>query len=165
MKRKKLSNRITCMIALVSAACIAILFILSNRNMTNAMRKTAEDNMITSLDAKTQIIEEYIGNAETVLVSFSKGGELKEFLKNPSDTGRKEAAQAYTSDFYAGISNWEGIYLDTWDSEVVTHSNPNAVGMIMREGESLTALQESILSAENGVLNLGIKAHLHRESL
>lgn len=158
MKRKKLSNSITCMIALVSAACIAVLFILSNRNMTNAMRKTAEDNMITSLDAKAQIIEEYIGNAETVLVSFSKGGELKEFLKNPSDPGRKEAAQTYTSDFYAGISNWEGIYLDTWDSEVITHSNPDVVGMVMREGEGLTALQESILSAEDGVLNLGIKA-------
>ncbi len=158
MKTKKLSNSITCMIALVSAVCIAILFILSDRNMTNAMRKTAEDNMITSLDAKTQIIEEYIGNAETVLVSFSKGGELKEFLKNPSDPQRKEAAQAYTSDFYEGISNWEGIYLDTWESEVITHSNPNAVGLIMREGEGLTALQESILSAEDGVLNLGIKA-------
>lgn len=158
MKQKKLSNSITCMIAIVSAACMAILFILSNRNMTNAMRKTAEDNMITSLDAKTQIIEEYIGNAETVLVSFSKGGELKEFLKNPSDPQRKEAAQAYTSDFYEGISNWEGIYLDTWESEVITHSNPNAVGLIMREGEGLTALQESILSAEDGVLNLGIKA-------
>lgn len=158
MKTKKLSNRITCMIAIVSAVCIAILFILSDRNMTNVMRKTAEDNMITSLDAKTQIIEEYIGNAETVLVSFSKGGELKEFLKNPSDPQRKEAAQAYTSDFYEGISNWEGIYLDTWESEVITHSNPNAVGLIMREGEGLTALQESILSAEDGVLNLGIKA-------
>lgn len=58
MKTKKLSNRITCMIAIVSAVCIAILFILSDRNMTNAMRKTAEDNMITSLDAKTQVIEE-----------------------------------------------------------------------------------------------------------
>lgn len=158
MKRKKLSASITRMIALVSAACIVILFILSNRNMANAMRKTAEDNMITSLDAKAQIIEEYIGNAETVLIAFSKGGELKEFLKNPSDPQRKEAAQAYTSDFYEGISNWEGIYLDTWDSEVITHSNPDAVGMIMREGEGLTALQESMLAAEKGVLNLGIKA-------
>ena len=158
MKTKKLSNSIACMIALVSAVCIAILFILSDRNMTNVMRKTAEDNMITSLDAKTQIIEEYIGNAETVLISFSKSGELKEFLKNPSDPKKKEAAQTYTTEFYKGISNWEGIYLDTWDSEVVTHSNPDAVGLVMREGEGLTALQESILSAENGVLNLGIKA-------
>lgn len=158
MKTRKLSNSIACMIALVSAVCIAILFILSNRNMTNAMRKTAEDNMITSLDAKTQVIEEYIGNAETVLNSFSKSGELKEFLKNPSDPKKKEAAQTYTTEFYKGISNWEGIYLDTWDSEVVTHSNPDAVGLVMREGEGLTALQESILSAENGVLNLGIKA-------
>ena len=118
------------MIAIVSAVCIAILFILSDRNMTNAMRKTAEDNMITSLDAKTQIIEEYIGNAETVLISFSKSGELKEFLKNPSDPKKKEAAQTYTTEFYKGISNWEGIYLDTWDSEVVTHSNPDAVGLV-----------------------------------
>lgn len=158
MKTKKLSNSIACMIALVSAVCIAILFILSDRNMTNAMRKTAEDNMITSLDAKTQVIEEYIGNAETVLVAFSKGGELKELLKNPSDAKKREAAQTYTTEFYKGISNWEGIYLDTWESEVITHSNPNAVGLIMREGEGLTALQESILSAEDGVLNLGIKA-------
>lgn len=155
-KNSRLSKSITLLISAVSAACIIVLFLVSNANMTNAMRETAQDHMITSLDSKTQIMEEYINSAEALLTAFSKGGELKAFLKNTSDQKLKEAAQAYTSEFYKGIPNWEGIYLDTWASETVTHSNPDAVGMIMREGESLKSLQDSILGAESGVFNTGI---------
>ena len=52
---------------------------------------------------------------------FSKSDELKAFLKDQSNKNLQEKAQQYTSTYYDGMENWEGIYLDTWDTVVVTH--------------------------------------------
>ncbi len=156
MKNWKLSVKITNVIAIVMAVCLVGMFFVSNRNMSQTMTKMAENTLFTSIDIKTQIIEEYIGNAETVLSTFSKSGELRDFVKNPSDPALKAKAQTYNEEFYSAIPDWEGIYLDTWDSTVITHSNPAVPGMVMREGDGLKALQDSITSAGDGVRNLGI---------
>lgn len=87
---------------------------------------------------------------------FSKSDELKAFLKDQSNKNLQEKAQQYTSTYYDGMENWEGIYLDTWDTVVVTHSNPGAVGLIMREGESAKKLQDDIMQFDGGVYNLGV---------
>ena len=78
---KKMSTSIAMIITGVTIVCVLILFVISNSNMTAAMRTTAENNIITSLDSKTQIIDEYISSAETSLYAFSQSGEIKEFLK------------------------------------------------------------------------------------
>lgn len=87
---------------------------------------------------------------------FSKSDELKAFLKDQSNKNLQEKAQQYTSTYYDGMENWEGIYLDTWDTVVVTHSNPSAVGLIMREGESAKKLQDDIMQFDGGVYNVGV---------
>ena len=87
---------------------------------------------------------------------FSKSDELKAFLKDQSNKNLQEKAQQYTSTYYDGMENWEGIYLDTWDTVVVTHSNPSAVGLIMREGESAKKLQDDIMQCDGGVYNVGV---------
>ena len=153
---KKMSTSIAMIITGVTVVCVLILFVISNSNMTAAMRKTAENNIITSLDSKTQIIDEYISSAETSLYAFSQSGEIKEFLKDPTNESKKAVAQAYTEKYHEALGNWEGIYLCSWESEVLTHSNAGAVGMIMREGDSLKSLQDSITAAGHGVYNTGI---------
>ena len=151
-----MSTSIAMIITGVTIVCVLILFVISNSNMTAAMRTTAENNIITSLDSKTQIIDEYISSAETSLYAFSQSGEIKEFLKDPTNESKKAVAQAYTEKYHEALGNWEGIYLCSWESEVLTHSNAGAVGMIMREGDSLKSLQDSITAAGHGVYNTGI---------
>lgn len=153
---KKMSTSIAMIITGVTIVCVLILFVISNSNMTAAMRTTAENNIITSLDSKTQIIDEYISSAETSLYAFSQSGEIKDFLKDPTNESKKAVAQAYTEKYHKALGNWEGIYLCSWESEVLTHSNAGAVGMIMREGDSLKNLQDSITAAGHGVYNTGI---------
>jgi methyl-accepting chemotaxis protein len=156
MKNMKLSVKITIVISIVLAICLFGMFFVSNRNMSTTMTKMAENTLMTSLEIKTQIIDEYISSAETVLTAFSKSGELRDFVKNPDDAELQKKAQAYNEEFYSAIPDWEGIYLDTWDSTVITHSNPQVPGMVMRTDDALTQLQDSILSAGDGVKNLGI---------
>lgn len=156
MKKQKLSNKIALIIAIVAAACIGVIFLMADANMTKAISDSANDNMVTSLEAKIEIIDQYITNAENTLMLFSKSDELKAFLKDQSNKNLQEEAQQYTSTYYDGMENWEGIYLDTWDTVVVTHSNPGAVGLIMREGEAVKKLQDDIMQCDGGVYNIGV---------
>ena len=159
-KNLKLSTSTTILIAIITAISIVTLFIVSDYNMTSAMKNTAEDNMITSLDAKIQTVDEYIKNGEATRQQFAESGELKAYIKNVNDPKLRDAAQTYTENFYSKLTNWEGIYLGTWDTKVLTHPNVPVIGMVMREGDSLKALQDGMLASakEGKVFNTGIMA-------
>lgn len=75
------------------------------------------------------------------------------------DTSSKEnqkLAQAYNTEYYNNLTQWEGLYIADWNSKTLTHSNESAVGLVLREGESLKNLQDSITAKNGAVLNLGI---------
>jgi methyl-accepting chemotaxis protein len=154
-KRSKLSTGITVAITLIVIVCIGVLFYIANSNMTKAMRNTAVDNMITSLEAKTQIIESYVESAESTLLAYSKAGEFKNLLNDVDNSELQNAAQTYTEKYFADLKAWEGIYLSEWSSHILSHSNKTAVGITLREGDSLKTLQDTMLSTK-GVTTSGI---------
>lgn len=148
MKNQKMSTVITLIISAVTAVCILLLFLTASNNTMVTMRNTAVDNMQTSLESKTAIIDEYVDKAENLLTAFSKAPVIAELLKNPDNPEALSAAQAYTEKYYAGLDGWEGLYVDDWNSQVLTHSNSGAVGMIMRQGDSLKSLQDALSAAD-----------------
>ena len=151
----KMSTVITVTISLVMAACLLLLFLVSSRNMRTSMQESAMENMSTSLAAKSEIVEQYVDLAEKLLISFSKAPVVAEFLKNPGNAELQKKAQDYTESYFAGLEGWEGIYISEWNTHVIAHSNTSAVGMVMREGESLEKLQNSITAAGD-VYNTGM---------
>ena len=155
MKNRKMSTVITVTISLVMAACLLLLFLVSNRNMRTSMQESAMENMSTSLAAKSEIVEQYVDSTEKLLISFSKAPVVAEFLKNPGNAELQKKAQDYTESYFAGLEGWEGIYISEWNTHVIAHSNTSAVGMVMREGESLEKLQNSITAAGD-VYNTGM---------
>lgn len=154
-KNMKLSKGITISITIIVITCTGILFSMSNSNMIKVMRNTAVDNMITSLEAKNQIIQSYIESSESTLLSYSKSNDFIKFLKEPNNTELFEAAQAYTEAYFEDLAGWEGIYLSEWNTHVIAHANRNVVGITTREGDPLKALQNEMLATE-GVYNTGI---------
>jgi hypothetical protein len=154
-KNMKLSTGITIAITIIVITCTGVLFYTSNANMTRAMRNTSIDNMITSMEAKTQIIESYVDSSEAELLAFSKASEFGNYLKAVDNTQLQTSAQTYTEKYFADLKGWEGIYLAEWNSHVITHSNKKAVGITTREGDPLKALQSSLLSTK-GVYTSGI---------
>ncbi|MBE5937609.1 MAG: hypothetical protein E7265_06220 [Lachnospiraceae bacterium] len=155
MIKNKNGHRVYIPGILITAGCMVVLYFVFVSIVSAQMKYNARDNMNILLNAKTELLNQYIEDSEKKLAAFGSSGELKAFLKNQNDEGLREAAQEFTENYYSALGNWEGIYLDTWDAEVITHSNPEVPGMIMREGNSLKALQESILSAKGEVYNIG----------
>ena len=155
MKNKKMSTVITAVVSCVSALCILLLFLMASNNMTVAMKETAMNNMETSLDARAEVIEQYVDQAEKMLIAYGKAPVVAELLKNPTDASLTSRAQAYTEDFYAGLDGWEGVYIAEWDTHVLTHANPAVVGIRTREGDPLKQLQDA-MTAAGDMYNTGI---------
>lgn len=155
MKNKKMSTVITAVVSCVSAVCILLLFLVASNNMTAAMKETAMNNMETSLDARAEVVEQYVDQAEKMLIAYGKAPVVAELLKKPTDASLTSQAQAYTESFYAGLDGWEGIYIAEWDTHVLTHANPAVVGIRTREGDPLKQLQDA-MTAAGDMYNTGI---------
>ena len=155
MKNQKMSTKITLAIFLVITVCICLLYTIANRSMTTVMKKSAMENLHASLNVQAKIIEEYIDHQEHLLVIYSKDNYIRDFLKDPTNSEKRKAAQEYTVKYYAGLENWEGIYTSEWDTHVMAHSNEKFVGLYTREGESLKELQDA-MTTRKGLYNTGI---------
>lgn len=156
LKNKKMSTVITISVSIVAAISIVCLFFVANYNMSTAMRETAMNNMKTSLEAREQIVEQYVKDSEALLVAYSQAPIVAEVVKNPTDKKLLEKAQKFTTDYYGKLDRWEGVYISRWsDTYVYAHSNPKALGITFREGDALKALQDSMTKA-NGILNNGV---------
>ncbi|MCH5250295.1 MAG: methyl-accepting chemotaxis protein [Lachnospiraceae bacterium] len=155
MKNYKMSTAITAIVSIVTAASMLLLFLTASHNITVAMKNTAMNNMQTYLNAQSELIEQYVNQAELMLVSYGKAPIVAELLKSPDNETLTEQAQSYTEKYFAGLDGWEGIYIAEWDSHVLTHSNPGVVGIYTREGEPLKQMQDAIL-ASGEIYNIGI---------
>lgn len=155
MKNQKMSTKITLVIWVVITICISLLYMIANKNMTTLMKQSEMENLHDSLDVQMKFIEEYVTHQEHMLIVYSKEPVVIEFLKEPDNDQKRKAAQAYTEKYYADLDNWEGLYIGEWNTHVIAHSNPEVVGMITREGESLKELQNEMLS-RNGLYNASI---------
>lgn len=156
LKNIKMGLVIAGIVAAISAVSMGVVFYISNSNITDVLVNDVENTMQTSLDAKTKLIDEYIMNAESQLMSFSKEPGILEFLRNKGNKSRREALQAYNSEYFAALEGWEGLYVCDWATETLTHSNQSAVGMVLREGDSLKQLHDNLTAAKGGVFNTGI---------
>lgn len=155
-KNTKMGFVIAFIVAIVSAVSMGVVFYLSNNNITSVLINDVENNMQTSLDAKTKLIDEYILNAESQLMSFSKEKDILNFLRNTNNMELKESLQAYNSEYFAELEGWEGLYVCDWATETMTHSNTSAIGLVLREGDSLNQLHDNLTAAKGGVFNTGI---------
>lgn len=136
-------------------AVMTILSILVIYSITIDTKQSTTSSMKTIVQERSQIIKNYVDDAERTLISYSRAGEILDILQNPQDPEIVAAAQKYTEIFSSDIANLEGLYASEWNTHVLAHTNANVVGITTREGESLKALQDSMLAAD-GVYNTGI---------
>lgn len=155
MKNWKLSRKLTLGITLIVIICMSLLYVTANKTLKGIIQKSEHSNMESVLTAQTSLIEEYVTRQEELLIAYSKTPAIRELLKDVNNKEKLKAAQTYTEYYYAGLDNWEGLYIGEWNTHCIAHSNPGVVGITLREGESLKALQNAMIS-ENGLYDAGI---------
>ena len=154
-KHISLGQKITACILVAEVAVILLLFNLVIIKTSRSTRESTANSMMAVAAERAQMIREYVIETENTLTYFSKAGEVLALLENPADRDITERAQRYTESFSADVANLEGIYISEWDTHVLAHTNPDVVGIVTRQGDSLKVLQDAMLKAD-GVYNAGM---------
>ena len=155
MRRKiKVTYKITRAVLVAQIIIFAVLYMFVESTNTKSIRESTINSMKTIVDERSQIIENYVHETESYLTAYSRAGEIKKLLLDPTDEKAAAEAQKYTEIYSGDIENLEGIYVSEWNTHVLAHTNAAVVGITTREGESLKALQDFMLAAE-GVYNVG----------
>ena len=174
-KEKKISN-IT-IILIVQLVVMAVLVIVITNIVSSLSRQNALDNMATITDERAQIIENFVNESEKTLSKFCRAQQVTNLLELDPDELKKlvnkeyagygsasadskellNKAQKFTEDFGKDIDNLEGVWIGTWDTLVMTHTNAPVVGMTTRsDPELLEQLRNALLEAGDGVYDTGI---------
>ncbi len=156
--QSRLNMRVTLILfALIPLVCSSILIGLVLYNSSQKeMKNYTHNSLVQVVEGVGNSFDSMANTNKAILKAYTAAPIIKEALKDTSNDMIKSRAQKFTVDYFSKLDGWEGIYLADWNSQVLTHPNEGAVGMVLREGDKLTSLQNSMLSAEDGVFNTGI---------
>ncbi len=151
---RKLATRIGIITtALIFAGMFLLWFIVSNR-ISTMVENNITNQMIDVVESRASIINDYVASAEEYMSAFALSSDVRNCLTT-QDSAVLERGQKYTEDFAAVKGIFEGLYIATPDTHVLTHTNREVVGITTRNGDSLKEFQNTIL-AEPKLTNLGI---------
>lgn len=152
---QKLATRIGIITTAITFAGMLLLwFIVSNR-VVSMVENNITNQMIDAVESRASIINDYVTSAEEYMKAFALGSEVRELLENPEDPSLLRKGQKYTEDFAAVKGIFEGLYIGTPSTYILTHTSQGAIGITTRTGESLDEFRDTIL-ARPQLTNLGI---------
>ncbi len=152
---QKLATRISIITtAIIFIGMFLLWFIVSSR-VASMVEKNITNQMTDAVEARASIINDYVTSAEEYMTAFALSSEVRNLLANPEDAALLQRGQQYTEDFAAVKGIFEGLYISTPSTYVLTHTSADAIGITTRSGESLETFQSTIL-AKPQLTNLGI---------
>ncbi len=155
LRNRKLASRISILTTAITLAGMLLLWTVIANNTESMVRDNITNQMANAVESRAVIIDDYVTSAEEYLEAFAISGEVRDLLANPQDPELLRKARQYTVDFSNVKGIFEGLYIATPDTYVLTHTAKEAIGITTREGESLKTFQDTVL-ANKELTNLGI---------
>lgn len=157
MKSRTISfHMILLLLVLVPTITVSMSLSVVMYNMTSReIRDSMNNSMVSYITEMGIAYDNTTETAKTIMGTFASNPDVISYLKNQDDIELGEKVQEYTKNYFGKLDGWEGIYLSSWESKVLSHPTDSVVGRVMREGDRLKQLQDSMLSSD-GVYNVGI---------
>lgn len=152
---RKLAIRIGIITTIITFMGLLLLWRIVSERVAAMVEDNITNQMIDAVESRASIINDYVASAEEYMTAFALGSEVRGLLADPQDPALLEKAQKYTEDFAAVKGTFEGLYIATPSTYILTHISRGAIGMTTRTGESLEEFQAAIL-AQPRLTNLGI---------
>lgn len=156
MKNQKMSVTIALWISLLTMLCMIIMGMSISSKTASFMEEAAINTMMTALDGQGEILQQYVNLSEGFMKEYATADEIYNVVKYPDNAAYVKAAQEYTEKFFANLDLWEGVYVSNWNTKVLAHSNPGAVGMTTRTGDALPPYRKTMTSQPEGFYNGGV---------
>ena len=155
LANKKLAARIGIITSAITLAGMLMLWVIVSTNTAAMVKSDITNQMTDAVESRAAIIDDYVVSAEEYIAAFALGSEVRDLLNDPEDPALLRQAQKYTEDFAAVKGIFEGLYIATPETHVLTHTSQGAIGMTTRTGDSLKSFQSTIL-AQRQLTNLAI---------
>jgi methyl-accepting chemotaxis protein len=155
LANRKLATRISIITTIITFAGMLLLWFIVSSRVASMVENDITNQMIDAVESRASIINDYVASAEEYMTAFALGNEVRDLLENPDDPALLQRGQQYTEDFAAVKGTFEGLYIGTPSTYVLTHTSPDAIGITTRTGESLDVFRDTIL-AQPRLTNLGI---------
>lgn len=155
LKKQKLATRISILTSIITIAGLILLWGIVANNASSTVKTNITNQMTDAVKSRAAIINNYVASAEEYMSAFALSSEVQNLLRDPENPELLKLAQQYTEDFAAVKGIFEGLYIASPETCVLTHTSKGAVGMVTRTGDSLKPFQDSIL-AQPQLTNLGI---------
>lgn len=155
LKKQKLAARISILTSIITIAGLFLLWGIVAHNASATVKTNITNQMTDAVKSRASIINSYVTSAEEYMTAFALSSEVKNLLLDPENPELLRKAQKYTEDFASLKGTFEGLYIASPETRVLTHTSRDAVGMVTRPGDSLAPFQNTIL-AQPKLTNLGI---------
>ena len=155
LSNQKLATRISIITTIITLTGMLLLWLIVSNTIASIVKNDITNQMTDAVESRAAIINDYVTSAEEYMSAFALGSEVHDLLLHPNDPVLLERVQGYTEDFAAIKGIFEGLYIATPDTYVLTHTSPTAIGITTRTKESLKTFQNTILASQH-LTNLGI---------
>ncbi len=141
MKLKKFEKITFIVLTVVFALFIGTMFILTDHFITDNFRKSAVNDIVNESMAKTEAVKEYFEHQADIMKGISYSPLIYRYLKTDLDNEvTREEVNEYINKVYKNLNNWESLYIALQSTEILVHTNEDAVGMITRDADGARAL-------------------------
>ena len=152
---QKLATRISIITTAIICAGMLLLWLIVSNRVSSMVENNITNQMTDAVESRASIINDYVSSAEEYMMAFALGNEVRDLLNDPEDPVLLQKGQKYT-EYFAGIKGiFEGLYIATPSTYILTHTSQGAIGMTTRTGDSLEEFRNTIL-ARPQLTNLGI---------
>lgn len=154
-KNQKLVTKISILITIITLSGLLLLWALISINTKTMVEKDITNQMTNAVESRAAMIDDYVASAEEFLTAFSLSSDVQNLLTHPNNRKFLQKAQDYTEHFAQVKGIFEGLYIATPDTHVLTHTSKDAIGITTRTGDDLDTFQQTILNHQE-LTNLGI---------
>ena len=117
---RKLATRIGIITTIITLTGMMLLWIIVSNNASSIVKSDITNQMTDAVESRATIINEYVTSVEQYMNAFALSGEVRELLLNPDDPETLKKAQKYTEEFASVKDVFEGLYIATPDTHVLT---------------------------------------------
>ena len=120
LANRKLAVRIGIITTAITITGMLILWFSVSSRVAAMVEDNITNQMIDAVESRASIINDYVSSAEEYMTAFALSSEVRSLLENPDDPELLQRGQKYTEDFAAVKGIFEGLYIGTPSTYILT---------------------------------------------
>lgn len=117
---RKLAVRIGIITTTLIFAGMSLLWFVVSSRVSSMVENNITNQMIDAVESRASVINDYVASAEEYMTAFALGSEVRELLADPDNAVLLKKGQQYTEDFAAVKGIFEGLYIGTPSTYILT---------------------------------------------